>query len=63
MRKQMRGRYPEIPTSDEDSEYTASKEAVIIARFVFVCLAIMVILGLCALILLMAYGIKELGRM
>ena len=57
------GRYPEFPSSDEDSEYTASRLAVVVGKTVFVLVAVIVILGLCAVILAMVHGIRDLRSM
>lgn len=57
------GKYPEFPSSSEDSQYTPSKTAEFIGKVVFVIVAVIFILGLCALVLLMVHGIVELGSM
>jgi hypothetical protein len=57
------GRYPDFPSSNEDSEFTPSRTAVWIARVIVVMMAIVVALGLLAMIVLMLDGIRNLGAL
>lgn len=57
------GRYPDFPSSNEDSEFTASRLAVAFGKAVFVLMAMIAILGLVALVVVMVNGIRALGGM